>query len=340
MNHYLNDLNFRFNGRLNVFIYIKSISIILLLCLVSTQAMAQATVTAQGIVLDEKGGPIIGANVIIKGSNNGTVTNVDGNFTLKVPVGSVLKISFIGYTSLEVPVEADKIMKIQLEENTETLGEVVVLAYGEQKKVSVVGSISTTSSKELNKSPGGSLGTAMVGRLNGLVSVQETGIPGGESPRINIRGVSTLNNANPLVIVDGVERTGGGRANGDPNDLSGGTLGNVSGWEAINPNDVESISVLKDASATAVYGVKGANGVIIITTKRGLIGKPVVSYSFNYGLSQPTNLKKTLNSYETILYANEANFNDGKLAIKSYDEMNNYRNHTNDYLYPDRKSVV
>lgn len=335
MNHSLNDMPALWNNCVKRFYSLKTTLLYIALTLFVFQISAQTTFTTKGKVVDEKGEPIIGANVTIKGGGAGTITDLDGNFQLKTPAGSIIKVSYIGYTDKEVKCDGQRVLQIQLEENAKVLGEVVVVGYGEQKKVSVVGSISTTSSKELIKSPQGSLGTAMVGRLNGLVSVQETGIPGGETPRINIRGVSTLNDARPLVIVDGIERTGGGRANGDPKDISGGTLGNVSGWEAINPNDVESISVLKDASATAVYGVKGANGVIIITTKRGQSGKPVVNYSFNYGLSQPTNLKQPLNAYETILFANEANANDGKPAIKSFDEMNNYRYHLNDYLYPD-----
>jgi len=335
MNQYLEDRSARSNIRLKVLSPFKSHVVLLLMCFVFLQAQAQTTFLCKGSVFDENGAPLTGANVSIPGTATGTITDINGSFQLTVPIASTLRISFISYLSVDVVAEENKPLRIVLIVDSKTLDEVVIVGYGEQKKVSIVGSISTTSAAELTKSPQGSLGTAMVGRLNGLVSVQETGIPGGETPRINIRGVSTLNNASPLVIVDGVERTGGGRANGDPKDISGGTLGNVSGWESMNPNDVESISVLKDASATAVYGVKGANGVIIITTKKGKTGKPVVSYSFNYGLSQPTNLKKALNSYETIMFANEANSNDGKPSIKSYDEMNNYRYHVNNYLYPD-----
>jgi TonB-linked SusC/RagA family outer membrane protein len=335
MNHYLIEMPAIWTKSLNYFFSYKTYMLLFIFVLTFFEISAQNTFTTKGKVVDEMGEPIIGANVTIKGTSIGTITDLDGNFQLKTQTGSIIKISYIGYSDKEVKSDAQKLLRIQLEEDAKTLGEVVVVGYGEQKKVSVVGSISTTTGKDLTKAPTGSLGTAMVGRLNGLVSVQETGIPGGETPRINIRGISTLNDASPLVIVDGVERTGGGIATKDPTDIAGQTLGNVSGWESINPNDVESISVLKDASATAVYGVKGANGVIIITTKRGQSGKPVVSYSFNYGLAQPTNLKNTLNSYETILYSNEANYNDGKPAIKSYDEMNNYRYHLNEFFYPD-----
>lgn len=339
-----NTMDLHFNVRVNnaysskiILTLHRTLLAFLFLSIASSSSFAQQTesLNVKGVVVDETNIPVIGANITVDGTQIGTITNIDGVFQLKAPKGSVITVTYIGYTSKQIKVKDEQLIRINLEEDAQTLGELVVVGYGEQKKVSVVGSISTAAGKDLVKSPQGSLGNAMVGRLNGLVSVQETGIPGGETPRINIRGVSTLNNASPLVIVDGVERTGGGKATGDPNDISGGALGNVSGWEAINPNDVESISVLKDASATAVYGVKGANGVIIITTKRGQSGKPVVNYSFNYGLSQPTSLKQHLNSYETILFANEANANDGKPAIKSYEEMNNYRYHTNDYLYPD-----
>jgi TonB-linked SusC/RagA family outer membrane protein len=307
------------------------VSVLIAFCSV-VQLSAQNT-TVRGKVVDEKGDAIIGANVTIKGTTTGTITDIDGNFQLKASTGTSLKVTYIGYNEIELKVIENKPIVVTMTENAKALGEVVVVGYGEQKKVSVVGAISTTSNKELTKSFDGSLGSALVGKLNGVTAVQESGIPGGETPRINIRGISTLNDASPLVIVDGVERTGGGKmgAAGRADQ----TLGNVSGWESINPNDVESISVLKDASATAVYGVKGANGVIIITTKRGKTGKPVVSYSFNMAVSQPTKLKNPLNAYETMLYANEANFNDGKAPMKTIDVMNNYRYHTNDFLYPD-----
>ena len=334
MNHYLYDLSIRI-CRKKMLIFWKPLFVLLVSCIAIMQIHAQpTTIKIKGTVLDEKGDPIIGASVAVKATKIIGITDINGNFVLNVPANATLKISYIGYSVKEMKLQENKPLKIQLEQDTKTLSEVVVVGYGEQKKVSVVGSISTTSGKELTKSPVGSLGTAMTGRLNGVITVQESGIPGGETPRINIRGISTLNDASPLVIVDGVERTGGGKASKDPTDISGGSMGNISGWESINPNDVESISVLKDASATAVYGVKGANGVIIITTKRGQTGKPVVSYSLNYGLGQPTNLKTTLGSYDHIQYANEANYNDGKPAIKSYDEMNLYRYHVNDLLYP------
>ena len=162
--------------------------------------------------------------------------------------------------------------------------------------------------------------------------MQNSGQPGAEAPTIRIRGKATLNNADPLVIVDGVERSSGGRIQESANaDLM---KGYMSGWETINPNDIESVTILKDASATAVYGVKGANGVLIITTKKGLSGKATVTYSGSFGLSVPTRLRHNIGSYAYLYYQNEMGYNDGTGATTSFEDLMKYRYHFNDYLYP------
>lgn len=182
------------------------------------------------------------------------------------------------------------------------------------------------------KAPVGNVGSALTGRLTGLTTMQNSGQPGAEAPTIRIRGKATLNNADPLVIVDGVERSSGGRIQESANaDLM---KGYMSGWETINPNDIESVTILKDASATAVYGVKGANGVLIITTKKGLSGKATVTYSGSFGLSVPTRLRHNIGSYAYLYYQNEMGYNDGTGATTSFEDLMKYRYHFNDYLYP------
>ena len=219
----------------------------LLFC--STTMWAQQQRTVKGTILDDNGEPIIGASIIVKGNNQiGTISDIDGNFTLKVPEdNSLLVISFIGMQSQELRIPKNGVMKVVLSDNTELLDEVVIVGYGQQKKASVVGAITQTNAKVLERTGGVSdLGSALTGNLPGVITMSSTGMPGEEDPQIVIRGISTWNNSSPLILVDGVERP-----------MSG-----------IDVNSVESISVLKDASATAVYGVKGANGVILITTKR------------------------------------------------------------------------
>ncbi|MCD8093688.1 MAG: TonB-dependent receptor plug domain-containing protein [Bacteroides sp.] len=204
-----------------------------------------------GLIVDTSGTPIIGASVLQVGTTNGVTSDLDGKFTLRVPLGSTLKISYIGYTSVEV--KAAKDMKITLREDTELLDEVVVVGYGTVKKSDVTGSVVSVNSKDMMKRNPLNLGEGLQGAAAGVSVVRNSGDPEG-GVTIRIRGVATVNNsADPLYVVDGVQ------------------VG--SSIEFINPNDVESIEILKDASATAIYGSKGANGVIMITTKKGSQGK-------------------------------------------------------------------
>ena len=213
--------------------------------------------TISGIVTDEKGETLIGVSVMIKGTTNGTVTNMDGFFSIKPnSAQDKLVFSYVGYTQLELPVTTEQPMKVVIKENVKTLSEVVVVGYGTQNKATVTGSISTISNKEILRVPTSNLSTAITGKLPGVVTIQSSGRPGEDAASVFIRGQSTWVNTNPLIIVDGVERES---------------------FSQIDPNEVESISVLKDASSTAVYGVRGANGVILITTKRGVVGKPAIS---------------------------------------------------------------
>ena len=229
-----------------------------LLLLLSGQAFAQ-NLRVHGRVLDEQGEGLIGAGVVIQGTRNGTITDMDGNFTLpSVPLGAILEFSCVGYATQEVPVTGPT-LNVAMELDSRALDESVVIAYGQQKKVTITGAVSAVGNEDLLKAPVANVANALQGNLPGVSAVQPSGMPGDDSPVIRIRGIGSLNSAEPLVLVDGVERS----------------------FSQLDPNEIESISVLKDASATAVFGVRGANGVILVTTKRGTTGKASVTASLN-----------------------------------------------------------
>lgn len=288
----------------------------LLLFFCSVSLMAQNGVVVKGKVLDANDEPLIGAAIVLKGNTNvGTVADLDGNFTLEIPDrNSVLTVSYLGMTPQDVKVNGRTMIVVVLREDTEVLDEVVVVGYGQQKKASVVGSITQTSSKVLERAGGVSdLGSALTGNLPGVVTTASTGMPGEEDPQIVIRGASSWNNSAPLILVDGIERP-----------MSG-----------IDVNSVESISVLKDASATAVYGVKGANGVILITTKRGKEGKATINAGGSMALKMPSKLPNKLDSYDAFQLRNDAVeyelglTPDSWMYMMSQEQMNKYRNPAN-----------
>ena len=225
----------------------------------------------KGKVTDKiSGDPLSGVSVMVKGTNKGTITDANGNYSLTAPENATLEFTIVDYGILEMKANSTGLMNVSLGRPETSLNEVVVIGYGQQKKVNVIGSVATISTKEITASPVGTISNALAGRLPGLIAQQPQGEPGADAASLLIRGVSTLGNSSPLVIIDGVE----GR------DMN-----------ALSANDVESISILKDASA-AIYGARAANGVILITTKRGKQGAPVVNYSFYTGLSTPTWLPK------------------------------------------------
>ena len=227
-----------------------------LLLLMPVHSFAQ-NLRVEGRVLDELGEGMIGAGVVIQGTSNGTVTDMDGNFVLpSVPRGAILVISSVGYATQEVQVSGTQIT-INMELDSRALDEAVVIAYGQQKKVTITGAVSAVGGDDLLKAPVANVANALQGNLPGVSAVQASGMPGADEPVIRIRGVGSLNSAEPLVLVDGVERS----------------------FSQLDANEIESISVLKDASATAVFGVRGANGVILVTTKRGTEGKASVTAS-------------------------------------------------------------
>lgn len=279
----------------------------------SSEGMQQNTVKVTGTVKDTNGEPIIGANVMVVGSATGVITDIDGNFTLNVPVGSKLQFSFIGYKEQVVPVKKGISLNIVLEEDAQMLGEVEVVAYGVQKKVSVTGAISSMRGDDLLKTPAGSISNILSGQVSGISSVQYSGEPGADAADIYVRGIATTNNATPLIQVDGVERD----------------------FSQIDPNEIESVTILKDASATAVFGVRGANGVILITTKRGAEGKAKISFTTSAGVNVRTKELEFANSYQYASYVNMMRTNDGNEPLYSDEQLAAFRDHTNPLLYPD-----
>ena len=240
--------------------------------------------TVKGTVVDKKTGePIIGANVLVKGTTTGVITDLDGNFMLNAPVGSVLEVSYIGYQSKEVKATAQS-QVIQLSEDTEVLEEVVVVGYGAQKKASVTGAVASVKGKDLKLSGSPNLTNAFAGRMPGVIANNRSGEPGADFSNILIRGKGSLNDNSPLIVIDGVANRGG--------------------LERLNPNDIESVSVLKDASA-AIYGAQAANGVILVTTKKGLSSKPTITYDGSFSLSSNTRTPNLMNAYQFMVYQDE-----------------------------------
>ncbi len=267
----------------------------------------------RGKVTDESGVGIPGVSVTVKGTKKVAVTDNSGNFKIDAQQGDILIFSYIGFTVQEVTVNTQDTININLKESNSDLQQVVVIGYGQQKKISVTAAISTVSAKELKQSPVSNLNNALVGRLPGLIGLQTSGDPGRDAAALLIRGRGTYNNSSPLILVDGVERS----------------------FSTIDPNEVENISILKDASATAVYGVRGANGVILVTTRRGTVAPPQVSVTANSAIQQPTRLPNFLDSYNYSLLLNEAYVNEGKAPLYSQTELDGYKNRTDPYLYPD-----
>lgn len=265
---------------------LRSVSLAMMI-LLFTSAMAQKAL--HGTVVDSAGEPVIGASVIVdkSGASTGTVSDLDGNFTLNVDAGTKLKISFIGYDP--VTVSASDGMKVTLQDNSTQLSGVEVVAYGVQKKVTVVGAISSVKTEDLTRTSVSNVSNVLAGQLSGVSSIQYSGEPGSDAATIYLRGQATWGDSAPLIQVDGVER----------------------GMNDIDPEEIESITVLKDASATAVFGVRGANGVILITTKRGKEGKTRINFSTSISALTPTKLIDQADSYEYATFYNEMNDNDG-----------------------------
>ncbi|MCR4852571.1 MAG: TonB-dependent receptor [Prevotella sp.] len=279
------------------------------LMLLSLGASAQSKVSGQ--VTDASGEAIIGATIMEAGTKNGTVTDFDGNYTITVGPNATLHITYVGFSDVDVKVNGRTTINVTMTDDETALEEVVVVGYGQQKKESVIGAISQVTSKDLLSTPAANVSQAIAGKIPGVVTAQTSGAPGADDAKIYIRGRATFaGDAQPLVLVDGVERS----------------------FSQIAPDDIETISVLKDASATAVYGVRGANGVMLITTKRGKEQKPVVSLTANFQYQSPTRKDTYLDSYESVKLLNEAYANDGLGEAYSASDVSMFQQSVNGQL--------
>lgn len=260
-------------------------------------------VTVKGRVTDTSGVPLAGVSVQLKGSSIGVTTNADGEFTIDVPDGNgMLVFSFIGFTQQEIAANGSTSMEVKLAEEATALNEVVVVGYGTQKKIELTGSVASIGNQELLKASATNVSNALAGRLPGLIAVNGNGKPGTGS-QISIRGVSTIGDNSALIVVDGIVR----------------------GFEQIDPNEIESVSVLKDAAATAVYGSRAANGVILITTKRGSTGKPTFNYNGFAGIQNPTVYPKLMSGLEYVTTKNVARENMGLPPAYTDQEIENIK---------------
>ncbi len=280
---------------------------------------AQEKRKISGIVVDEIGEPVIGASVIEKGTTNGITTDIDGKFIFSVSENAILQISYIGYITTEVRVGDQKDFSVILREDTKALEEVVVVGYGTQKKANLTGSVSTVGSNELLKRPVSNTTLLVQGKVPGLRVSQNSAMPGNESVSMKIRGEGTFSSAGnaPLILIDGI----------------------AGSFESLNPEMIESVTVLKDAASASIYGARAANGVILITTKTGNIGKMNINYHFNLGFQKATDFPKLIsNSAEYMELVNEAITNSGDTRQKySQEQIDAYRNNVGNPQYPNTK---
>ena len=276
--------------------------------------------TVQGIVTDDFGEPLPGVNIHIKGTTTGMMTGSDGSFSMRITNDNdVLVFSYIGFVTQEITVGNQRNINVSMSEDTRLIEEVVVVGFGTQKKATITGAISTIGTEALIQSPVANISNALAGRVTGLLTVQRDGAPGSDESTLRVRGIGTFaGSADPLILVDGIE---------------------AANYNNIDPNEIEDVTILKDASATAVFGVRGANGVLIINTKRGKIGKPTLSVSSNVAMLTFTDLRKNLGSYDYARYANEGarynSFSSGSnIPVFSEEEVEHYRLGDQPLLYP------
>ena len=269
-----------------------------------------------GTVTDQNGMPLPGVSIRLQGTAIAAITDIAGVYAIDVSdVTGILKFTYVGFETTEISLKGNKVLNVTLKEIVQSLQQVVVLGYTTQKKVSVTAAVSTITSKELLQSPAANLSNSLVGRLPGLIAIQQSGEPGNDQSRLKIRGIGTLTDgagSDPLILVDGVERA----------------------FNQIDPNEVDNISILKDASATAVFGVRGANGVILVTTKTGKPGKPQISFTSNFGLQGPTTLPKMVNSFDYATLKNEALANDGRPLFFTAKDLQQYKDGSDPIFHP------
>ena len=307
---------------------LKSAGIALLLVMflsVSVDAVHAQGASAQtgkrritGTITDADGSPLVGATVYIKDTNVGTTTNTEGLFVIDVLPKQQITISYIGYLSQTLPTDGREVFNIKLQSDTDQLEEVVIVGYGKQKRQAMVSSIATVGSRDLMQSSSSNLTSNLAGQLAGLISIQRSAEPGRDDAEFWIRGISTFKGGtNPLVLVDGL-----------PRDINN-----------IEADEIETFSILKDAAATAVYGAEGANGVILVTTKRGTISRPKISFRIEQSIASPQRLPEFVDSWDYLELANEARSNDGLTPSFSAAQIQLYRDRADNDLYPNTQWI-
>lgn len=300
---------------LNSKLFLAFVAVLLSAAGPTATAQTQERIVITGTVLDDEGLPAAGAAVLVKGSpSEGVATDSKGNFRITVSPGAVLQVSCVGFLTQERLFKNSADWFVALDPDAQTLDDVVVVGYGTQEKQSVVGAISTVSSERVNNTGSNSLTSSLTGKVAGLMTTTVNGAPGEDDTSLMLRGLSSWNGNSPLVLVDGVERV----------------------MSDVNPNEVKSISVLKDASATAVFGAKGANGVILVTTKTGSVGRPKIHFSIEGGVKNPVRLQEHISSATTARMANVAMKNDRSFgSLYSDDVIARYEDQSDPWRYPD-----
>ncbi|WP_221412541.1 TonB-dependent receptor [Dysgonomonas sp. ZJ709] len=285
---------------------IYRLTCLLIFCIATTSIYAQ-NVTVSGTVKDESGETLIGVNVLVKGTAQGTVTDVDGKFTLSCPPASTLQFSYVGFTTKDERVDGRREYNIVLSEDSKILDEVVVIGYGTTTRRSVIGAVDQVKAKLIENRPVANLSQALQGTAANLVIQQRSMNPNDNSMNINLRGISTLGNNNPLIVIDGL------------------IASDINNMNELNPNDIENVSILKDAGSAAIYGSRSANGVILITTKKGRLNmKPIVSFSAMLGSQNPNVLATPVKGYQNALLRNDAYVNTGQNPIYSSEEIRQF----------------
>ena len=281
----------------------------ILFLLITASGYAQESLI-QGLVIDENGEPLIGVSIQDQKTQKGTISDIDGKFSLETRIGNMLKISYIGYRT--VTLAAAKDMRVVMSEDNMKLDEVVVVGYGVQKKVNLTGAVASVKSDEILKAQSANTSNALIGQIPGLIAKQTTGEPGLDGSQIYIRGVATFQGGtSPTYIIDGIERQ-------------------AEDFARIDPNEIESLNVLKDAASAAIFGMRGANGVILVTTKRGNTGKVHVKYSGNVSIQKPTSLPEFANSTD---YARMKNIYMGN-TIYTDEEIRKFADGSDPERYP------
>lgn len=288
----------------------KLLSFLFLLSFTLASVYAQNIQVKGTVISGSDNEPLTGVSVAVKGTTTGTITGLDGEFSLSVPTNAVLSVSYIGFVTQDIPVRGQRDIRVVLKEDTKALEEVVVIGYGVQKKSVVTAAISKVTGDNLNLTKPSRIEDALKGKISGVQITQSSGQPNSDS-KIRIRGIGTVNNSDPLYIVDGMQVGGG--------------------INYLNPTDIASVEILKDAASAAIYGTRGANGVVLVTTKSGSSGKTTVNYDFSYGWQNPWKKKAVLNAQEYMTIMNEMDVNDGNAPRYSADYIANYKGKGTDW---------